>query len=51
MVDITEGGMQKGLDCAVTIKGISLDTCWSDTRLVNTLISSVFRSVCSLASM
>ena len=51
MVDITDGGMQKGLDWAVTIKGISLDTCWSATKLVNTLISSLFRSVWSFASM
>ena len=69
MVDMTAGGMQKGLDWAVTIRAeteiyqtlegklepeilrISLATCWSDTRLEKTLISSDLRSVCSLDSM
>ena len=45
------GGTEKGLLWAADIRLTSRATCLSATRLENSLTSSVFRSVCSLASM
>ena len=48
---IVAGGTEKGRDLAVTMRFTSRVTCLSATRLENSFVSSVFRSVCSLASM
>ena len=50
-VAMVAGGTEKGCDLALTIRLTSRVTCLSATRLENSLVNSVLRSVWSLASM